>query len=157
MNGLEQLLKGKIKPADQPEISLKFYNDKATDKKLEGFGLSYDGTAATNAEKNNGVKFALDVKNLKVQNLKTSSGADAKSDANSKFLAKVGLNDATLKDTKPLSLQVEVDLTNVSKVAGTFKDLESAKVVVDIYPSAKLGWRQGTKKVQTLSIILLQM
>lgn len=146
MNGLEQLLKGKIKPADQPEISLKFYNDKATDKKLEGFGLSYDGTAATNAEKNNGVKFALDVKNLKVQNLKTSSGADAKSDANSKFLAKVGLNDATLKDTKPLSLQVEVDLTNVSKVAGTFKDLESAKVVVDIYPSAKLGWRQGTKE-----------
>ncbi len=146
MNGLEQLLKGKIKPADQPEISLKFYNDKATDKKLEGFGLSYDGTAATNAEKNNGVKIALDIKNLKVQNLKTSSGAEAKSDANSKFLAKVGLNEATLKATKPLSLQVEVDLTNVSQVAGTFKDLESAKVVVDIYPSAKLGWRKGTKE-----------
>ncbi|NLZ65791.1 MAG: hypothetical protein GX906_05300 [Clostridiales bacterium] len=146
MNGLEQLLKGKIKPEDQPEISLKFYNDKATDKKLEGFGLSYDGTAATNAEKNNGVKFALDIKNLKVQNLKTSSGAEAKSDANSKFLAKVGLNEATLKATKPLSLQVEVDLTNVSQVAGTFKNLESAKVVVDIYPSAKLGWRKGTKE-----------
>lgn len=73
-------------------------------------------------------------------------GADAKTAAYNGFLKKVDLNDAALKDTKPLALKLEVDLKNDSEVNGTFQGLESANVVVNVYPVAKLGWREGTNE-----------
>ena len=141
LSGLDQLLGGKIDSKKQPEVSLVFYDDPDTEN-FNGLGLSYDGT---NAE--NGVKFNIGVKNLVVQNLKEGNhGADAKTAAYNGFLKKVDLNDAALKDTKPLALKLEVDLKNDSEVDGTFQGLESANVVVNVYPVAKLGWREGTNE-----------
>lgn len=141
LSGLDQLLGGKIDSKKQPEVSLVFYDDPDTEN-FNGLGLSYDGT---NAE--NGVKFNIGVKNLVVQNLKEGNhGADAKTAAYNGFLKKVDLNDAALKDTKPLALKLEVDLKNDSEVNGTFQGLESANVVVNVYPVAKLGWREGTNE-----------
>lgn len=141
LSGLDQLLGGKIDSKKQPEVSLVFYDDPDTEN-FNGLGLSYDGT---NAE--NGVKFNIGVKNLVVQNLKEGNhGADAKTAAYNGFLKKGGLTDAALKATKPLSLQLEVGLENITEVDNTLLGLESAKVVVDVYPVAKLGWREGTNE-----------
>lgn len=140
-DGLTQLLKGEIKPADQPEVAILLHRDNDL---LSGLGIHYDGNKTQNEAKKNGVALKIDIKNLKIENLNKKAGADAKSATIANFNAKVP--GGVPSDIKPLAIKLEVDLKNLTTDAALkdnmFKGLEYAKLNVNIYPSAKLGWRK---------------